>query len=119
MDFKFDVMIMSGVEDGSVLKYNSGSGDGQTSAHKWTLTIGRRDDNDVCLRNDTYISRQHAKLHYENAVWQLEDCNSTNGTFIENPANSFEDTRVNGTIPLQIGQLFRVGRTWLRIQISE
>ena len=119
MEIKLDVMVMSGVEDGSLLKYNSSSGDGQTSPQKWTLTIGRRDDNDICLRNDTYVSRQHAKIHWQEQAWWLEDCDSTNGSFIEDAENSFEDTRVHGTIPIITGQLFRVGRTWLRIQAAE
>jgi pSer/pThr/pTyr-binding forkhead associated (FHA) protein len=119
LEIKLDVMIMSGVEDGSLLKYNASSGDGQSTAQTWTLTIGRRDDNDICLRNDTYVSRQHAKIHWQNAAWWLEDLDSTNGSFIENSENSFEDTRVYGKIPLKSGQLFRVGRTWLRIQAAE
>lgn len=110
---------MSGVEDGSTLDFSSDHGDGSTIEDKWTLSIGRRDDNDICLRNDTYISRRHANLHWRNRNWWLEDCNSTNGTFVSNEENFFDDLPVKGFIHLAEGQLFRVGRTWLRIQYTE
>ena len=45
--------------------------------------------------------------------WYLEDCNSKNGTFVE---DGDEDVRVTEMLELSVGQLFRVGRTWLRIQ---
>lgn len=106
---------MSGVEDGALLKYSTANSDGQLLKDKWTISIGRRDDNDLCLRNDTYVSRQHANLHWKDTRWWLEDCDSTNGTFIENPENFFDDSRVKGIIPIDVGQLFRIGRTWLRI----
>ena len=58
-------------------------------------------------------SRNHARLYLRGEHWWLEDCNSKNGTFIE---EDDEDARVSGMIELSPGQLFRVGRTWLRIQ---
>jgi pSer/pThr/pTyr-binding forkhead associated (FHA) protein len=109
-------MIMSGVEDGLLLTFNTASSDGQVTLDKWILTIGRREDCDICLRNDTYISREHAALHWRDNRWWLEDCDSKNGTFIE---SGEEDARVSGTIPIAEGQLFRIGRTWLRIQPTE
>jgi pSer/pThr/pTyr-binding forkhead associated (FHA) protein len=119
VDKKMGVMIMSGVEDGSLLEFDTSSQDGRVAQDKWTISIGRKEDNDICLRNDTYVSRQHANLHYKDQRWWLEDCNSTNGTFIGNPDNFFEDNPVKGIIPLEEGQIFRVGRTWLRIQLPE
>lgn len=110
-------MIMSGVEDGLRLTYSSENGDGQWDAaqEQWKISIGRREDSDICLRNDTFISRQHAYICWENGRWWLQDCNSTNGTFLE---DSDADARVRGTIPLASGQLFRVGHTWMRIEDS-
>lgn len=116
MDRKINIMIMSGVEDGTLLEFATANNDGEAADDKWTLTIGRRDENDICLRNDTYISRKHAKLHWKNKLWWLEDLNSTNGTFVENPDNFFDDRAVKGFIKLKDNQVFRVGRTWLRIQ---
>ena len=112
-------MIMSGVEDGTLLAYSAARGDGRTVDDRWTITIGRRDENDICLRNDTYVSRQHANLHQTNTSWWLEDCESTNGTFVASPDDFFNDLTVRGIIQITEGQLFRVGRTWLRIQVAE
>ncbi len=108
-------MVMSGVDDGLLLRYST-EGDGLAEAEAWVLRLGRRDDNDVCLRHDTYSSRYHARLHWKDARWWLEDCDSKNGTFVEGDE---DDSRVGGTIPIETGQLFRVGRTWLRIQQAE
>ena len=113
---QIDLMIMSGVDDGAITTYRSNSGDGIMTEDSWTVTIGRKDENDLCLRNDTFVSRTHAKLHLKADQWWLEDCDSTNGTFVENPNNYFDDLPVKGIIPIEIGQLFRVGRTWMRIQ---
>jgi pSer/pThr/pTyr-binding forkhead associated (FHA) protein len=110
------IMIMSGVDDGQVLTFSSENGDGEQSAEAWTITIGRREDNDICLRNDTFSSRYHAKLHWMAEHWWLEDCNSKNGTFIEDDR---DDVRVVNNVPIEPGQLFRVGRTWMRIQAAE
>ncbi len=112
-DHQVDIMVMSGVEDGLVLSFSTANGDGVDSDDEWVITLGRRDDNDVCLRNDTFSSRYHARLCLRGQSWWLEDLNSKNGTFVEEEE---EDARVSGTLELGTGQLFRVGRTWLRIQ---
>ena len=108
--------VMSGVDDGTEIELGTKNGDGKPANDKWTLSIGRRDEHDIVLRNDTYVSRHHANLHWRDRAWWLEDCNSTNGTFISNYENFFEDQPVKGFIHLSEGQLFRVGRTWLQIQ---
>jgi pSer/pThr/pTyr-binding forkhead associated (FHA) protein len=119
LDFTLYIMIMSGDKDGSLLEYNTKSGDGELIDDHWTLSIGRREDRDLCLRNDTYVSRQHANIHWKDKHWWLEDCNSMNGTFLENANDFFDDARVKGIVPIEIGQIFRIGRTWMRIQPIE
>ena len=119
MEIELNLTIMSGIEDGTLLEYNIARGDGEVNHDRWTLTIGRRDENDICLRNDTYISRHHANLHWENGGWHLEDCNSTNGTFISDPNDFFNDLPVKTSAEIKAGQLFCVGRTWLCIQVAE
>lgn len=109
-----DIMIMSGVEDGLVLSFSSANGDGVLEETEWVITLGRRDDNDICLRNDTFSSRYHARISLRGASWWLEDLNSKNGTFVE---HDDEDARVTELIELRPSQLFRVGRTWLRVQV--
>lgn len=113
MDLKLDVMVMSGVDDGLLLSLSTVNGDGLLFDDKWVISIGRREDSDICLRNDTYVSRQHAFLHWEHERWWLEDCKSRNGTYVEDTDG---DAVVLGIVPISPGQLFRVGRTWLRIQ---
>jgi hypothetical protein len=112
------IMIMSGVDDGASLDYHVDR-DGVTRSGEWTLTIGRKDDNDLCLRNDTFVSRYHAKLHWREGRWWLQDDTSTNGSFTENELDTFIEDRLEGTISIDPGQLFRVGRTWLRIEAAD
>ncbi|MBC8100509.1 MAG: FHA domain-containing protein [Armatimonadetes bacterium] len=113
---KINVMVMSGSEDGTLLKYAASKGDGTLHEAHWTITIGRQEDSDIRLNGDTYISRDHARLHCISGQWWLEDCGSRNGTFITQPADFFRDTRVRSMLPLENGQLFRIGRTWLHLQ---
>ena len=43
-----------------------------------TLTIGRRDSCDICLRFQN-VSSRHAELSFRNGYWYIRDNNSTNG----------------------------------------
>ncbi|MDL1900424.1 FHA domain-containing protein [Anaerolineae bacterium CFX9] len=118
--YRVEIMIMSGVDDGTLLSFDAENGDGiidlEGSSPGWILRLGRRDDNDICLRHDTFSSRYHARLILRAGHWLLEDCQSKNGTFI---ADEDDDNQVQTPIPLRPGQLFRVGRTWMRIQPVE
>ncbi len=116
MDLKIKVMIMSGVEDGTTIDYDTIRGDGKVSGDQWILSIGRREERDIYLRNDTYVSRRHANLIWDNGAWVLEDLDSTNGSFIESVDDFFNDTQVTGRMSLSERQLFRIGRTWLRVE---
>lgn len=114
---KLEIMIMSGVDDGQRITLDSDARDGQLQANGWTITIGRNEDRDICLRRDSFISRDHALLHWRDNQWWLEDDGkSKNGTYIE---QGDEDVRVEGIVPLNPNQLFRIGRTWLRIESAE
>ncbi len=121
MNKRVQIMVMSGVQDGALFTFSQDHDGHQSQANgeTWTITIGRRDDNDLCLKNDTFVSRQHANLHWRASRWWLEDCNSTNGTFSENPDDFFNDVIIKGIVPLAEGQLFRVGRTWLRLDSQD
>jgi pSer/pThr/pTyr-binding forkhead associated (FHA) protein len=117
LSIKLEITIMSGVEDGLQLSYAPENGDGQTDADgKWLISVGRREDSDICLRNDTFVSRLHAYVYWDSDHWWLQDCDSTNGTFLE---HSDSDARVKGTIPISAGVLFRIGHTWMRIEANE
>lgn len=115
---KLSIMIMSGVDDGSLLRRSAANGDGAMEDSVWSITIGRHDNNDICLSNDTFVSRHHARLQAHGQSCRLEDCDSTNGTYVE-VANSLDDEQVTKITQLKSEQLFRVGRTWLRIEAYE
>ena len=46
-----------------------------------TINIGRNQDNNLTYDNK-YVSSAHAKLTYDGTCWNLEDLNSTNGTYV-------------------------------------
>ncbi len=99
------ISLMSGPKDGAELTFET-----LLNADRPTeLTIGRREGCDVCLSYDSQVSREHAVVIYDGDMFWLEDLDSTNGTFVN-------DKRIEGRAPIAPGQLFRVGRTWLRIE---
>lgn len=105
------IMIMSGPDDGQTLYLGREFGDGEMGPDGvWSVVLGRREECDVGIPFDTQVSRQHAilRLTPENEIW-LEDAGSLNGTFVGKE-------RVEGPTQILPGQLFRLGRTWLRVQ---
>lgn len=111
---RLDVTIMSGIDDGTVLRIMPEEGAALLPDGSWVISIGRHDDNGVCLRNDTFASRYHARIHYRaDGLW-LEDCGSTNGTYVETPIEEIQIGQITRIVP---GQLFRVGRTWMRVEL--
>jgi predicted component of type VI protein secretion system len=98
-----ELMIMSGPDDGTLLTRAAPD-------HPDGYVLGRREDCDVILPYDSQVSRAHARLSGHNGQWELEDLGSKNGTFIGH-------VRVVGKMRLEPGQMFRIGRTWLRLQL--
>jgi pSer/pThr/pTyr-binding forkhead associated (FHA) protein len=97
-----DIMIMSGPDDGLILNLTAPKqGD--------SYILGRRDDCDVVLAYDSQISRQHTRLFMVDGCWHVQDLGSRNGTYIGKQ-------KIHTVAPIEPGQLFRLGRTWLRIQ---
>lgn len=117
MEHELNIMIMSGVDDGSLLRCSLDQGDGHLEDKNWVVSIGRHDNNDICLSNDTFVSRHHACIYSQDQQLWIEDQASTNGTYIE--TSPYQDLQITEKTPLQPGQLFRVGRTWLRIEAAE
>ncbi len=95
------VGVMSGPRDGDVLYLEAVPGA--------ALIVGRREESDICLNYDNQVSREHAAILYDGQRFWLEDLHSTNGTFVG-------DIRITERVELHPGQLFRVGRTWLRLE---
>ena len=66
----------------TTLTVAGGPSDGRTLfITKPTITIGRRDDNDVVL-NGTEVSRAHAVIYRADTGHYLHDLASSNGTFV-------------------------------------
>lgn len=111
------ITFMSGPQDGLQMQFSL-----PDSGGKLTLTIGRNEDCDIAIPYDSQVSRLHARLVYTGAdetvsdeellpgmVLRLEDVGSRNGTYVGKQ-------RLKGEhVMLPPGQLFRVGRTWLRV----
>lgn len=112
--FELVLAIMSGPDDGRKVRLRRSEGDGAVGANgTWSLTVGRKDDCDLCLPFDTQISREHARLVLMmDGQWVLEDSGSRNGTFVGKK-------RIESAVPIAPGILFRVGRTWLRLEAVE
>ncbi len=92
------VTFMSGAEDGR-----------QVQVSGPTLSIGREEHNDIIVPFDSRVSRRHARIELDGDQLCITDLNSRNGTYLE------DGTRVIETIPIPFGTLFRLGRTWLKI----
>jgi pSer/pThr/pTyr-binding forkhead associated (FHA) protein len=111
------VRFMSGPQDGLQLTFEI-----PDLGDEADWTIGRSDECAICLSYDTQVSRTHAKLVCTNSDetmtdgtlglvlrFSLVDTGSRNGTYLG------EQRLRNEGIELSPGELFRVGRTWLRI----
>ena len=70
-----------------------------------TTTLGRGENNDIIL-SDPAISRNHARIIFENGNWEIEDLGSANGII-------FLGSRVSKAV-LRSGHLYRIGNTTLR-----
>lgn len=99
------IALMSGPQDGAVLTFERFL----DSDEPTVISIGRREGSDVCLNYDSQVSREHATLTYDGESFWLEDKQSTNGTYLG-------DEKITGRVQIEPGQLFRIGRTWLRIE---
>lgn len=105
------IMFMSGPDDGRVVRLVRSKGHGTAQADdSWVLLFGRREDCDVIIPFDTQVSRHHATLRAteEGELW-LNDSGSLNGTFVGKE-------RISDPVNIRRRQLFRLGRTWLRVQ---
>ena len=102
---RITVTYMSGPLDGKTLEWDSPQDDNEMA-----LTIGRRTGCDIMLDYDSQVSRLHARLVYEptGQTFYLEDAGSRNGTFLGGD-------KLTARTPVEPGALFRIGRTWLRL----
>lgn len=118
---EISITFMSGPLDGKKLAFAQ-----PAVGEERILSIGRREGSDIHLPFDSQVSRLHARLGCVSVpatqsdsgaiphviTFWLEDGGSRNGTFIEKL-----DDAVEGRVSLRPGTVFRIGRTWLRLDI--
>lgn len=121
MERELSITYMSGPFDGKTMRFEQ-----PDPGDDLILNIGRREGCDIHLPFDNQVSRLHARLGcistavtasesvsepFVLSFW-LEDMRSRNGTFIER-----EKDPLRGRTSLRPGTLFRIGRTWLRLDV--
>lgn len=121
MNRDISITFMSGPHDGKAMNFEQ-----PDPGEERVILIGRREGCDIHLHFDNQASRLHARLGlvsmpvtasesvenpYVLAFW-LEDGESRNGTYVEK-----EKVPISGRVNLRPGSLFRVGRTWLRLDV--
>lgn len=72
-----------------------------------TLTFGRKDDNDVVVR-DEFISGYHARIIIKNNVFYIEDLQSTNGTFINGE-------KIEGRAKIEVNDEIKLGNVVFKV----
>jgi pSer/pThr/pTyr-binding forkhead associated (FHA) protein len=72
------------------------------------ITIGRSDDNIVCLAADSAASGHHAQIYLEKGEYWLRDLGSSNGTLIN-------DVSVTSPVRIKPGDHIVVGQTRLDV----
>ncbi|MSO60348.1 MAG: FHA domain-containing protein [Ilumatobacteraceae bacterium] len=75
---------------------------GQRFVLSSTLGIGRSEENDICVNDDTFASQNHARIEMRaDAIWVV-DLGSTNGTFV-NGQRVTTDKSMRKSDRLQVG----------------
>jgi len=121
MQKHISITYMSGPHDGKTMRFEQ-----PDVGDEAILTIGRREGCDIEIDFDNQVSRLHARLGcraipvtatenlpnpYHLMFW-LEDVDSRNGTYIER-----EEQAIDERTELRPGILFRIGRTWMRLDV--
>jgi hypothetical protein len=66
------------------------------------FTIGRAEDNDLCVPDDPYVSGRHARFFLQGGYVVVDDLGSTNGTYVNT-------TRISEPNDLEIGDRVQIG----------
>ena len=107
MEIVVKLTFMSGPSDGNSIQIS-------LKDNMPEIIIGRSEECTVCIPNDAEISRKHARLRLNGqCLWQLEDLNSTNGTYV---GEFIKAKRISIPVQLEYGEIFRLGRTCLRLE---
>jgi predicted component of type VI protein secretion system len=96
----------------AVLLYQEGTAEELIYPFKGdSLTIGRSRDNDVQIKSDNKVSRQHCKLTRRGANFYVEDNKSANGTLVN--SEPITERRLFG------GEELIIGDTYFRFRILD
>jgi pSer/pThr/pTyr-binding forkhead associated (FHA) protein len=106
------VILMCGPDDGLEVWLREAENHGEAIGDGWQVSVGRHEDNDLVVPFDTQVSRRHAIIKLVDDKLLLEDIGSHNGTFVEH-------RKVEQATPIQVGQLLRMGYTWLTVAEAE
>lgn len=82
--------------------------DERYTINKELFKIGRNEDNDVCLKEDEYVSGSHAFLSFKDGNLFLSDQNSHNGTFLN-------EEQVGTPLMVRPGDQIRVGEAVFQV----
>ncbi|TPH15192.1 FHA domain-containing protein [Litorilituus lipolyticus] len=82
---------------------------------KPSINIGRGYGNDIILA-DPHICSEHLKIQLVNGFWQIQDQESINGTFLENPK---EKKKPADKHILEDGDIISIGKSQLRIHFVD
>lgn len=97
-----------GKEAVPTLVVTHGPREGERLPVKTELTLGR-ENADVVL-DDAEVSRRHATVRRSNGTLEISDAGSANGTFVN-------DSRITGAQTLKAGDVIRLGKTKLTVEL--
>ena len=101
----------SGAKAAAVLLYQEGTPEEQTYPIDGdVLTIGRSRTNHVQVKNDSKVSRVHAKVYKRDGAFYIEDNKSSNGTLVN--GELITERRLFG------GEELIIGETFFRFQMA-
>ncbi|MFZ4826510.1 MAG: FHA domain-containing protein [Phototrophicaceae bacterium] len=121
MNKYISITFMSGPLDGKILRFSQ-----PPIGTERVIAIGRREGCDVEIDFDNQVSRLHAYLVCDSvpvtteegepslavlSFW-LEDLESRNGTYLHQQSQP-----IQGRVSVQAGDMFRIGRTWMRLDV--
>ncbi len=78
--------------------------------YKRNFTIGRSQGNDIVLVGKK-VSRWHARLEFSGGSWHIVDCESTNGTYMQDRKLALDEVSAWGA-----EQVARIGPFFLRLE---
>lgn len=73
-------------------------------------TVGRALQNDLSLKDDTSVSREHAIIYRSSSGVRVEDLNSKYGVYVNSDIDKNKEIPKKTAVELKIGNIVRFGR---------